>query len=180
MVFDLAKVINTELKNLVEAGSKIIQIDEPAIHSNADEVKWAIDAVNESVKGINAKLMVHICYGNYKIVAPYLNDLKVDQINFALKMYNYKPLKLFKEVGYDKEIGAGVIDVHNRNVETPEEVYRDIKRVMEYFPLEKIWINPDCGLKLLPRDIAFSKMVSMVKGTLMMREELKKNGTISS
>ncbi|AWR99521.1 methionine synthase [Metallosphaera hakonensis] len=178
MVFDLAKAINAEIRNLVEAGAQVIQVDEPAIHSSAEEVEWAVEAVNESVKGINAKLMLHICYGDYKIVAPYLNDFKVDQINFALKIYNYKPLKLFKEVGYDKEIGAGVIDVHNRNVESSEEVYKDIKRLMDYFPLDKIWINPDCGLKLLPRNIAFSKMVSMVKGVEMVREELKKSGAV--
>ncbi|MCH1770495.1 MULTISPECIES: methionine synthase [Metallosphaera] len=178
MAFDLAKAINAEIRNLVEAGAPVIQVDEPAIHSSAEEVEWAVEAVNESVKGINAKLMLHICYGDYKIVAPYLNDFKVDQINFALKIYNYKPLKLFKEHGYEKEIGAGVIDVHSRNVESPEEVYKDIKRLMEYFPLEKIWINPDCGLKLLPRNIAFSKMVSMVKGVQMVREELKKSGIV--
>ncbi|QKQ99810.1 methionine synthase [Metallosphaera tengchongensis] len=179
MVFDLAKAINSEIRNLVSAGAQIIQVDEPAIHSTPEEVEWAVEAVNESVKGINAKLMIHICYGDYKIIAPYLNEFKVDQINFALKIYNYKPLKLFKEIGYEKEIGAGVIDVHNRNVETEEEVYKDIKRLMEYFPMEKIWINPDCGLKLLPRSIAFSKMVSMVKGVEMVREELKKTGALS-
>ena len=176
LVFDLAKVINQEIRNLVEAGAKIIQIDEPALHTRKEDVKWAIDAINETVKGINAKLIMHICYGDYSLVAPYLNEIKVDQINFALKIYDYKPLELFKKYGYDKEIGVGVIDVHNKRVETPEEVAKDIKRVLDYFTPEKVWINPDCGLKLLSRKIAFQKLLAMVEGTRKVREELKSKG----
>ena len=176
LVFDLAKVINQEIRNLVEAGAKIIQIDEPALHTRKEDVKWGIDAINETVKGINAKLIMHICYGDYSLVAPYLNEIKVDQINFALKIYDYKPLELFKKYGYDKEIGVGVIDVHNKRVETPEEVAKDIKRVLEYFTPEKVWINPDCGLKLLSRKIAFQKLLAMVEGTRKVREELKSKG----
>lgn len=176
LVFDLAKIINQEIRNLTEAGAKIIQIDEPALHTRKEDVKWGIDAVNEAIKGINAKLIMHICYGDYTIVAPYLNEIKVDQINFALKIYDYKPLELLKKYGYDKEIGAGVIDVHSRRVETPEEVAKDINKVLSYFPVEKVWINPDCGLKLLSRKIAYQKLVSMVEGTKIVREELKKKG----
>ncbi|WP_048100157.1 methionine synthase [Candidatus Acidianus copahuensis] len=174
LTFDLAKIINREMRNLVEAGAKIIQIDEPAIHSTKKDIEWAVDAVNESLKGINAKLVLHICYGDYRIVAPYLNEFNVDQINFALKIYDYKYLDLFKKYGYEKELGLGVIDVHNRRVETAEEIAKDIKYSMKYFPAEKLWINPDCGLKLLPRKIAFEKLQNMVKGTNLVREELKR------
>jgi len=176
LVFDLAKIINQEIRNLTEAGAKIIQIDEPALHTRKEDVKWGIDAVNEAIKGINAKLIMHICYGDYTIIAPYLNEIKVDQINFALKIYDYKPLELLKKYGYDKEIGAGVIDVHSKRVETPEEVAKDINKVLSYFPVEKVWINPDCGLKLLSRKIAYQKLLSMVEGTKIVREELKKKG----
>ncbi|QXJ30137.1 5-methyltetrahydropteroyltriglutamate-- homocysteine methyltransferase [Saccharolobus shibatae B12] len=176
LVFDLAKAINQEIKNLVEAGAKIIQIDEPALHTRREDVSWGVEAVNEAVKGVNAKLVMHICYGEYSFVAPYLNELKVDQINFALKIYNYKPLELLKKYGFDKELGAGVIDVHNRRVETSEEIANDIRKILEYFPPEKVWINPDCGLKLLSRKIAYQKLVSMVEGTKVVREELKRKG----
>lgn len=159
LVFDLAKAINQEIKNLVEAGAKIIQIDEPALHTRREDVSWGVEAVNEAVKGVNAKLVMHICYGEYSFVAPYLNELKVDQINFAFKIYNYKPLELLKRYGFDKELGAGVIDVHNRRIETSEEVANDIRKILEYFTPEKVWINPDCGLKLLSRKIAYQKLV---------------------
>lgn len=74
--------------------------------------------------------------------------------------------------------GVGVIDVHNRRVETPEEVAKDILNVLNYFPPDKVWINPDCGLKLLSRKVAYQKLVSMVEGTKIAREELKKKGII--
>jgi methionine synthase (B12-independent) (EC 2.1.1.14) len=176
LVFDLAKAINQEIKNLVEARAKIIQIDEPALHTRREDVSWGVEAVNEAVKGVNAKLVMHICYGEYSFVAPYLNELKVDQINFAFKIYNYKPLELLKRYGFDKELGAGVIDVHNRRIETSEEVANDIRKILEYFTPEKVWINPDCGLKLLSRKIAYQKLVSMVEGTKVVREELKRKG----
>lgn len=172
LVFDLAKAINQEIKNLVEAGAKIIQIDEPALHTRREDVSWGVEAVNEAVKGVNAKLVMHICYGEYSFVAPYLNELKVDQINFAFKIYNYKPLELLKRYGFDKELGAGVIDVHNRRIETSEEVANDIRKILEYFTPEKVWINPDCGLKLLSRKIAYQKLVSMVEGTKVAWESI--------
>jgi 5-methyltetrahydropteroyltriglutamate--homocysteine methyltransferase len=174
LTFELAKVINMELKKLAEAGAKIIQIDEPAIHTRKEDVEWAVEAVNEAISGINVKVVMHVCYGEYKNLVPYLSKLNVDQINLALKNYNYRPIKLFKK--WDREIGLGVIDVHNRNIETPDEVANDIRKLLEYFKPENAWINPDCGLKLLPRKIAFQKLVNMVKGVQVVREELKKKG----
>ncbi|BAK54260.1 methionine synthase [Sulfurisphaera tokodaii] len=174
LAFDLAKVINSEMKKLVEAGAKIIQVDEPAIHTHKNEVEWAIEAVNESIKGINVKVVMHVCYGEYSYLEPYLDKLNVDQINLALKNYNYEPVKLFKK--WDREIGVGVIDVHNKRIETPEEVANDLKMLLDYFKPEMIWVNPDCGLKLLPRKIAFQKLLNMVKGTKIVREELKNKG----
>lgn len=174
LAFDLAKVLNTEMKKLVEAGIKVIQVDEPAIHTRKDEVEWAVEAVNESIRGIGVKVVMHVCYGEYSYLEPYLDRLKVDQINLALKNYNYEPVKLFEK--WDGEIGVGVIDVHNRRVESPEEVANDLRMLLEHFKPERVWVNPDCGLKLLPRSIAFQKMDNMVKGTLIVREELKRKG----
>ncbi|AHC51177.1 methionine synthase [Sulfolobus acidocaldarius SUSAZ] len=174
MAFDLAKVINQEIKNLVDIGIKVIQVDEPAIHTRKEDVEWAIDSINESIKGVNVKVVLHVCYGEYSYLEPHLDKLKVDQINLALKNYNYTPVKLFKK--WDREIGVGVIDVHNRKIESVEEVAEDLRKLLEYFKPEMIWVNPDCGLKLLPRKIALQKLINMVKGTLIVREELKKKG----
>ena len=100
-----------------------IQIYEPAISTHPEEVPWAIEVLNEVVKGISGvKFGVHICYGNYRALFPYILDAKVDQ--FALEFTNrrFRDLDLLKEYSYDKELGLGVIDVHNSRVETVEEV----------------------------------------------------------
>ncbi|BCU67159.1 methionine synthase [Sulfolobales archaeon HS-7] len=171
MAKDLAKTINLEIKKLIEVGAKIIQVDEPALHSHSEEVEWAIDITNEAIAGTNVKTIIHICYGDYSLLTPYIENLKYNQINLALKNYNYKPLKLFKK--WHGELGIGVIDVHQRRVESAEEVAEDIEHVLTQYPAKKIWINPDCGLKLLPRSIAFQKLKSMVDGTKIVREKLK-------
>jgi 5-methyltetrahydropteroyltriglutamate--homocysteine methyltransferase len=172
LTMELAKAINAEIRALVSAGARIIQVDEPAIHTHRDEVEWAVEAVNESIKGIGVKVVLHVCYGDYSLIAPYLNQIKVDQVNLALKNYDYRPLKLFRKYKWDREIGVGVIDVHNKRVETAEEVATDIKKVLDYFPVEMVWINPDCGLKLLPREIAYQKLTSMVSGAKIVRSKL--------
>jgi 5-methyltetrahydropteroyltriglutamate--homocysteine methyltransferase len=176
LVFDLAKVINQELKTLVEAGAKFIQVDEPALPTHEDEVEWAIDAVNEAVKGIDVKVAVHICYGDYSRVLRYADRLKVDQLALEFANRNFEPLKLFKEYKYDLELGFGVVDVHTNKVEEPQTVAKAIRKALEIFPPERLFINPDCGLKLRPRRVAFEKLKVMVEGTRMVREELKKKG----
>ncbi|MCY0860219.1 MAG: methionine synthase [Sulfolobaceae archaeon] len=180
LVFDLAKIINIELKKLVEAGATFIQVDEPALPTHAEEVEWAVDAINEAVKGINVKVGVHICYGDYSRVLPYTDKLLVDQFALEFANRNFEDLVLLKRFNFDKELGFGVVDVHNRRVESPEEVASAIRKALEYVPPDKLFINPDCGLKLLPRNIAFQKLVNMVAGTKIVREELKRKGYIST
>lgn len=78
-----------------------------------------------------------------------------------------------------QELGFGVVDVHNPRIEAPEEVARAIKKVFKYIEPERLYINPDCGLKLLSRDIACRKLVNMVKGVKMVRRELEREGKTS-
>ncbi len=176
LVLELAKIVNAELKALEKAGAVFVQIDEPALPTHEDEIEWAVEAINRALEGVNLKLGMHICYGAYERVLPYFDKLNVTQ--FALEFANrrFKDLDLLKEYGFDKELGFGVVDVHNRRVESPQEVAEAIRRALKIVPPEKLYINPDCGLKLLPRNIAFEKMKVMVEGTRIVREELRKEG----
>ncbi|MEM3671053.1 MAG: methionine synthase [Thermoprotei archaeon] len=174
LVLDLARVVNKELLNLQQAGAEFIQVDEPALPTHVNEIEMAKRGFNEAVRGITAKTAVHVCYGDYSVMLPYLNEFNTSQ--FALEFANrrFADIKLFKNFGFSKELGFGVIDVHSRSVESPEQVQGAIELVLEYFEPEKIYINPDCGLKLLPRKTAYQKLVSMVKGTQAVREKLAK------
>ncbi len=178
LVFELARIINAELRELEKAGARFVQVDEPALTTHEDEVEWAIDAVNKAVEGVNIKVGMHVCYSNYELLFEHVDRIRVDQLALEFANRGFKDLELVREYGMRQELGLGVIDVHNRRVETPEEVAAAIKRALELVPPDKLYINPDCGLKLLPRRIAFEKLKSMVRGTMIVREELEREGQV--
>lgn len=171
---ELAKIINRELMSLEDVGAKFVQIDEPALPTHEDEIEWAVDIINESIKGIRMKIGMHVCYGNYWRLVPYFEKLKVSQLALEFANRNFRDIELIKRLPEDKELGFGVIDVHNRRVERPEEVAEFIKRVLRIISPERLYINPDCGLKLLPREIAREKLENMVRGVKMLRSQFVK------
>jgi len=175
---ELAKILNKELKILEAEGAKFVQIDEPALTTHPDEIEWAVDAVNEAIKGLNLNIGLHVCYSDYNLLAKYFDDLNVTQ--FALEFANrkFREIDFLKRLG-DKELGFGVIDVHNPRIETSDEVARNIRKVFEYVRPEKVYINPDCGMKLLSRETAREKLCNMVKGTKIVRKELERRGKVS-
>jgi 5-methyltetrahydropteroyltriglutamate--homocysteine methyltransferase len=174
LVLDLARAINQELKVLQEAGADFIQIDEPALSTHEEEAELAKDAFNVAVDGITVKTAIHVCYGDYSKILPYLNEFNTSQ--FALEFANrrFQNLELFGNHDFRKEIGLGVIDVHNSRVETPEEVESAIQKALNVFDETKVYVNPDCGLKLLPKEVAYLKLRSMVQGTRAVRMKITK------
>lgn len=174
LTFEIARIINREIKALEEAGAIYVQVDEPALTTHPEEIEWAVEAVNEAVRGVNIKVGLHVCYSDYGILRPYYDRLNVSQ--FALEFANrgFRDLDVLK--GLNKELGFGVVDVHSRRVETPEEVAAAIRKVMEFMSPECLFINPDCGLKLLPRKIARQKLKAMVEGARIVRKELRRKG----
>ncbi len=171
-VYALAEVINRELRNLVKAGANYIQLDEPAISTHPEELEVAKNAVDIMVKGVNAYIGMHICYGDYSKIFPDILDFKVDQLDFEFANRNFEDLRLLKEYDFDKDLGFGCIDVHTRRVERVEEVKRAIEMALEVIDPDRLYVDPDCGLKLLPRDIAFEKLRVMVKAKNIVESEL--------
>ena len=188
-VMELARsVVRPLILDLVKHGARIIQIDEPAATTHPSEMHLVVEATNECIKGIDAKFIMHICYsGNeYRALIPYAMDMDIHQ--FALEFANrdtwnlgldddsrkgYRVLKEFKEYGYNKEIGLGVIDVHVNNIESPELVRDRILYAANILGAEKIYVNPDCGLRTRSRDVAVSKLRSMVQGAMLARSALE-------
>ncbi len=174
LAFELAKIVNREIKELEKAGALYVQVDEPALTTHPEEMEWAVQAVNKAVEGVGIKVGLHVCYSDYRVLRPYFDELRVSQ--FALEFANrgFRDLRVVK--GLSKELGFGVIDVHSRRVEEPAEVARAIRKVMRYVRPECLYINPDCGLKLLPRHIAKAKLKAMVEGVRIVRKELARKG----
>jgi len=183
------KVLRPLIKDLVKLGAKIVQIDEPAATSHPSEMDIFRESINESVKGINAKIVVHACFsGNdYKALAPQMPEIKAEQ--YTLEFANrdtwnlgasdqtrkgFQVLKLFKEYGFKGEIGIGVSDVHVDDIESPQLVRdRILFAAKTLGDASKIYVNPDCGLRTRSRTVAFNKIKSLVKGAELARQKLK-------
>ncbi len=186
-VLDLAgNVVRPLIKDLVRDGARFVQIDEPAATTHPSEMKIFAEAMNECVRGIDAKIGIHICYsGNeYRSLVSHATEIKASQ--FALEFANrdswklgvsndvrtgYSVLKEFKELGYTGEIGLGVVDVHVDELE-PAELVRD--RLLYAAEMlddpTKVYANPDCGLRTRARSIAFEKLRRVVRGAELARE----------
>ena len=171
MAMDLAAAINEEALALQEAGAKYIQIDEPAVSVRPDELPLAVKALGRAVEGVKAKTITHICYGDFDVIYPALLDLPVDQIDLEMANSRYDLLERFKAQPFTKEIGYGVLDVHNHRVETKDEVKQGILRGLEVLKPEQMYVDPDCGLKTRTMDEAFAKLQVMVDAVREVRTE---------
>lgn len=179
---DLARVLNTELRDLVRAGLTEIQIDEPYYSGFPEDLPWAIRAVNTMVESVDATIHLHICYGNrygkpswegsYQYLFPGILEANVQVVSLEFARRGDDDLHLFKEYSPKFALGLGVVDVKTQDVESPGFVADRIRRALEVLPPEKLLVNPDCGLVHLPRDVAFNKLSAMVEGTRLVRSEL--------
>jgi 5-methyltetrahydropteroyltriglutamate--homocysteine methyltransferase len=179
---DLARVLNLELKELVKAGARFIQIDEPYYSGFPDDLTWGVKVLNTLVEGVDARIAIHICYGNrygkpswegsYHYLFPRILEAKVHQLTLEFARRGGEDLDLFREFKPPFELGVGVIDVKTQAVETPDMVADRVRKALEFVPAERVTVMPDCGCFHLPRDIAFAKLCAMVEGTRLVRKEL--------
>jgi 5-methyltetrahydropteroyltriglutamate--homocysteine methyltransferase len=179
---DLARVLNLELQELVKAGARLIQIDEPYISGFPEDLDWEVNAVNALVQGVAAKVALHICYGNrygkpswegsYRYLFPRILDAKVQQLTMEFARRGGQDLDLFREYQVPFEVGVGVIDVKTQAAETAEIVATRVRAALEILPKDRVFVLPDCGCFHLPRNIAFAKLAAMVEGTNIVRKEL--------
>ena len=179
MALDYAAAVNAEIKDLFDAGADIVQIDEPYMQARPDKARrYGLDALDAALSGVNGRTAVHICFGYAAIIhvrpsgysfLPELAGSSVRQISVETAQSNLDCSVLEKLPM--KTIILGVLDLSDMTVETPETVAARIRRALDYVPLERMVVAPDCGLKYLPRDVAFRKMQAMVAGTQIVREE---------
>lgn len=180
---DLARILNMELKELVRAGARYIQIDEPYYSGFPEDLQWGVKVLNTMAEGVDAKIAVHLCYGNrygkpswagnYRYLFPSILGANVQQLTLEFARRGGEDLELFKEFPNKLEVGVGVIDVKGHDVETPEIVAERIRKALKSVPAERMYVLPDCGLLHLPREVAFAKLRTMVQGAKIVRKELE-------
>ncbi|MBI1885146.1 MAG: methionine synthase [Chloroflexi bacterium] len=175
-VLDMAQVIHREAEELARAGARYIQIDEPAIHTRPQEdFDLAVEAFGVVVEGIAAEFHTHICYGEVELIYPDMLRLPVKQIHLAFKNTGFEYLKLIEEHPFDsrKDLGVGVVDVHEHELEPVDEVVAGIKATLKLMPPERLWIEPDCGLKTRTVEEAEAKLRVMVDAVRQVKHELE-------
>lgn len=172
LVLNLAEIVHQEALDLDEAGAKYIQIDEPAISTRPEEIDLAIEGMKIVTWSLKAKTISHICYGDFTTIYPRILDLAVDQLDLEFANSDFANLDVFKNPPFTKEIAVGVIDVHSHKIEKKEKVKENIKKALEVFPLEKVYIDPDCGLKTRTPEEAEAKLRIMVSAVKEIKKEL--------
>lgn len=184
----LLPFVRKELEDLVAAGCTEITVDEPSMSCYAyrEDTRRFVDIFNRTVKPVVGKcrLSTHMCFGNFKgrpvgfrslkPMIPDFLDLSVDEIHIELANREFAEVDLLAPFAEKMDVAAGIIDVKNYYIESPEDVAARIKKCLKYVPAEKLSVAPDCGLSQTARWASRQKLVNMVKGANMVREELFK------
>ena len=169
----LALALREEVKALIAAGAKEIQIDEPAISVRPDEIDLAIESFGRVVKGLEAHFYTHICYGDFTKIYPKILELPADQLDLEMANSGMDMLELFRKAKFTKEIGLGVVDSHSHIIEKKDEIKNRIRQTLEVIPPERVYVDPDCGLKTRSWDEARGKLKAITEAVSELREELK-------
>ena len=180
MALDYAAAVNAEIKDLFAAGADIVQVDEPYMQARPEKArKYGLKALNRALDGVKGTTAVHICFGYAAIIhqrpsgysfLPELEGSAVQQVSIETAQSSLDTSVLAKLPS--KTIILGVLDLSDLKVETPETVAARIRRALPHVPADRIIVAPDCGLKYLPREVAFGKMKAMVEGARIVRKEL--------
>ncbi|WP_435194196.1 methionine synthase [Natronomonas sp. EA1] len=174
LAYDLADLVNEEIEKLVEAGARYIQIDEPALATTPDDHAIVGECLEHIADGVpeDVRLGLHVCYGDYSRIYPEMLEYPVHEYDLELANGDYDQLDVFTEHEFTKDLALGVVDAHTAEVEPVEVIKENILKGFEVVPPERLTISPDCGLKLLPREIAFGKMQNMVQAAREVEAEL--------
>ena len=177
---DYAAAVNEEIRDLFAAGADIVQIDEPYMQARPEKAReYGVKALNRALEGVSGTTAVHICFGYAAIIhsrpsgysfLPELAGCSCSQVSIETAQSSLDTAVLEKLRG--KKIMLGCIDLSDMTVETPQKVVERIKRALKHVKPEDVILAPDCGMKYLPREVAFGKMKAMVEGAKILRAEV--------
>lgn len=182
MVMDYAAAVNAEVRDLEKAGADVIQLDEPWLRQDPGAAKRiAVRAINRALEGVKVTTVVHLCFGYAALVSgehkstgysflPELAACTANQISIEAAQPKLD-LGVLRDLA-PKSIMLGVIDLSSPVAETPEIVAGRLRAALPYVPVERLVAAPDCGMKYLPRSLAFDKLKALVDGAAIVRNEL--------
>jgi 5-methyltetrahydropteroyltriglutamate--homocysteine methyltransferase len=174
-----ARAVREEIIDLFAAGADVVQIDEPYMQARPEQARrYGVEAIEAALDGVEGTTAVHICFGYAAIIhdrpsgysfLPELSACSCDQVSIETAQSNLDPSVIAKLEG--KRIILGVINLGDESVESPETVAGRIRRALPYKARSELIAAPDCGMKYLPRDIAYAKLTSLAAGASIVRDE---------
>jgi 5-methyltetrahydropteroyltriglutamate--homocysteine methyltransferase len=178
---DYAAAVNEEIKDLFAAGADVVQIDEPYMQAEPEKAReYGVKVLNRALEGVKGTTAVHICFGYAAMMAgkpstyaflPELAACSAEQISVETAQPSLDCSVLAKLS--TKTVILGVLDLSTDDVENPETVSQRIRRALPYVSPDQMIVAPDCGMKYLPREVAFGKLKAMVAGTEIVRSEIQ-------
>jgi 5-methyltetrahydropteroyltriglutamate--homocysteine methyltransferase len=176
---DYAQAVNEEIRDLFAGGADIVQVDEPYMQARPEKARqYGLKALNRALEGISGPTAVHICFGYAAIIhqrpsgysfLPELAACRCAQISIETAQSNLDCAVLEQLEG--KQIMVGALDLSDTSVESPETVAARVRRALRYVRPERVILAPDCGMKYLPREVAFGKLQALVAAAAILRKE---------
>ncbi|MGL6000850.1 MAG: 5-methyltetrahydropteroyltriglutamate--homocysteine S-methyltransferase [Plesiomonas sp.] len=189
IALQLALALRDEVTDLETAGIGIIQIDEPALREglplreaeHAEYLAWAVQAFKISAAGSanDTQIHTHMCYCEFNDVIDSIAALDADVITIETSRSDMDLLDAFEHFDYPNEIGPGVYDIHSPNIPSVEWMEALLRKAAEKIPAERLWVNPDCGLKTRGWEETRLALVNMVDAAKNLRAEYKLNANIT-
>ncbi len=176
----IALALRDEVNDLEAAGIRAIQVDEPALREGMPlrrkdwdgYLKWAVEAFRLATSGVEdaTQIHTHMCYAEFNDIIESIAALDADVISVEASRSDMELLDIFREFEYPNEIGPGVYDIHSPRVPTVDEIVRLLAKAEEVIPRDRLWVNPDCGLKTRSWEEVRPALANMVAAAKQLRE----------
>jgi len=176
----IAWAIRDEVADLESAGIGIIQIDEPAIREGlplrrsqwSEYLQWAVESFRITANGVRDETQIHthMCYSEFNDIIASIADMDADVITIETSRSDMELLDAFDDFNYPNQIGPGVYDIHSPNIPAQEHIVNLMKKAAERIPPERLWVNPDCGLKTRAWEEVIPALRNMVAAAHTLRQ----------
>lgn len=180
--YQLALALRDEVSDLEKAGIKVIQIDEPAlregmplrVEKQAEYLDWAVNGFRLASGGAedSTQIHTHMCYSNFNEIIDSISKMDADVLLIENARSENELLDVFKQTDYPNDIGPGVYDIHSPLIPSQEEIVNQLIGVTKILNREKIWVNPDCGLKTRKWEEVIPSLKNMVSAAKKLRQEM--------
>jgi len=178
--YQLALAIRQEVLDLEKAGVRVIQIDEAALREGLplrrsqwnEYLRWAVESFRITANGVQDETQIHthMCYSEFNDIIASIADMDADVITIETSRSDMELLDAFDHFNYPNEIGPGVYDIHSPNIPSQEHIVQLMRKAAERIPAQRLWVNPDCGLKTRGWEEVIPALKNMVEAAKTLRE----------